>query len=87
MNTNHVSDCCPGDTNTSPAWTRGLKKYGHYYEGVVERADLVLEMHKQDTVTTFGIRRTEKPKSAPAVGKENINQEEQQKDSVEKPKV
>ena len=44
-------------------------------------------MHKQDTVTTFGIRRTEKPKSAPAVGKENINQEEQQKDSVEKSKV
>ena len=79
-----LASCHPGDTNTSPAWTRGLRKY---YEGIVERADLVLEMHKQDTVTTFGIRRTEKPRSAPIVGKENINQDAQQKDSVEKPKV
>ena len=46
-----ASDCCLGDTNTSPAWTRGIKKYGNYYEGVVERADLVLEMHKQYTIT------------------------------------
>ena len=87
MSTDPDYDCCLGDTNTRPAWTRGLKKYGNYYEGIVERADLVLEMHKQDTVTTFGIRRTEKPRSAPAIGKENINQDEQQKDSAEKPKV
>ena len=56
-------------------------------ESTIERADLVLEMYKQDTVTTFGIGRTEKPRSAPIVGKENINQDAQQKDSVEKPKV
>ena len=53
----------PDDTAVGPAWTRGLKKYGNYYEGT-ESAELVLEMHKQDTVTTFGIRRTEKPRSA-----------------------
>ena len=80
-------DCCLGDTNTRPAWTRDLDKYGNYYEGIVKKANLVLEMHKQDTVTTFSIRRTEKLRSAPAIGKENINQDKQQKDSAEKPKV
>lgn len=88
MTTNHPgSVSCPDDTDTGPLWTRGLKKYGNYYEGIVERADLVLEMHKQDTVATFGIRWTEKPRSAPAVGKENVNQDAQHKDSVDKPKV
>ena len=79
----------PDDTAVGPAWTRGLKKYGNYYEGTVESAELVLE---QDTVTTFGIRRTEKPRSAlvaPVVGKENANQDhaQQHKGSVDKPKV
>ena len=89
MNTNHPASASPNDTDVgqSPAWTRGLKKYGNYYEGIVERAELVLEMHKQDTVTTFGIRRTEKPRSAPAVGKENMNHDAQHKDSTDKPKV
>ena len=82
----------PDDTAVGPAWTRGLKKYGNYYEGIVESAELVLEMHKQDTVTTFGIRRTEKPRSAlaaPVVGKENTNQDhaQQHKGSMDKPKV
>lgn len=62
MSTDPDHDWCLGDTNTHPAWTRRLKKYGNYYEGIVERADLVLEIHKQHTVTTFGIRRTEKPR-------------------------
>ena len=88
MNTNHpASASSPDDTDAGPVWTRGLKKYGNYYEGIVERAELVLEMHKQDTITTFGIRRTEKPRSASAVGKENINHDAQHKDSMDKPKV
>jgi hypothetical protein len=97
MSTNHpasVSSPCSDTTaGTGPAWTRGLKKYGNYYEGIVKSAELALEIHKQDTVTTFGIRRTEKPKSAlapaaPAVGNENINHDAQyHKDSVDKPKV
>lgn len=36
-------------------WAMGLKRYGKYYEGIVESAELVLEMHKQDTISTFGI--------------------------------
>ena len=40
------------------------------WKGIIER-DIVLEMHEQDTVTTFGIRQTEKPRSTHAVGKEN----------------
>ena len=63
----------------NPAWARGLKKYGNYYEGIVESAELALEMHKQETVTTFG---TEKPKSSPAFhsNKENENNEDNSKD-------
>lgn len=61
---------------TDPPWAKGLKKYGNYYEGMVENAHLTLELHKVDTVTTFGIRRTEKPRSAiPAKDKENVNPE------------
>lgn len=65
-----------------PPWARGLKKYGNYYEGIVEDAELVLEAHKQHTVTTFGIRRTERPRSAPAVGKENIIVQNKDPDKV-----
>ena len=84
MSTNHPARASfPDDTNAGPAWMRGLKKYGYYYEGIVEGVELVPKMQKQDTITTFGIRRTEKPRSAPAVGKENINHE----DSVDKSKV
>ena len=73
------------DTDTGPAtWTNGLKKYGHYFEGIVERVEHVLELHKQDTVTTFGIRRTEKPRSSPTVGKGTINQSAC---TLDKPKV
>ena len=69
-------------------WAMGLKRYGKYYEGIVESAELVLEMHKQDTISTFGIWRTERPRSAPAVGKENIvEQGTENKDSKDKLKV
>ena len=72
--------------------TKRSQKIWNYYEGIVESAELVLEMHKQDTVTTFGIRQTEKPRTAlaaPVVGKENTNQDhaQQHKGSVDKPKV
>lgn len=52
-----------GDHNV-PLWTSGLKQSGEYFEGIVGNAAAVLEMHKQDTVSTFGIRRSEKT-SAP----------------------
>ena len=71
MNTNHPASASSlDDTDAGLVWTRGLKKYGNYYEGIVERAELVLEMHKQDIITTFGIRWTKKPRSAPVFGKE-----------------
>ena len=58
-----MSDC------PLPSWAKVLKKYGTYYEGVISDAESVLELHKKETVTTFGIRRTEKP----ACNKENKN--------------
>ena len=56
--------------DTAPFWAVGLKKYGCYYEGIVQDVDNVLELHKQDTTTTFGIRRIEKPSSS-STSKEN----------------
>ncbi len=63
-----------GDNNI-PLWTNSLQRCGEYYKGIVENAAPILEMHKQDTVTTFGIRRTEKPTSTPKSrsNKENEN--------------
>ena len=44
---------CPSST-----WASGLSVSGLYYQGVVERDQLekVLELHKRDTVSTFGTR-------------------------------
>lgn len=49
------------------SWTEGLYQYGNYYAGIVEGSDLdkILELHKRDTITTFGTRssrRVKKPK-------------------------
>ena len=44
----------------SPDWaTRfGLTRKGNYYEGFVDDASSVLEIHKRQTVTTWGTRRS-----------------------------
>ena len=39
-----------------PAWAVGLQHKGLYYEGVVDGLDELLELHKRDTVSTFGTR-------------------------------
>jgi len=41
--------------SSSPVWAEGLKKYGAYYEGYVEDLEGTLELHCQDTVTTWVI--------------------------------
>ena len=39
-------------------WAKGLTRYGQYYAGIVDESQLdgVLELHKRDTVSTFGTR-------------------------------
>ena len=39
-------------------WAKGLTRYGLYYAGIVNESQLdeVLELHKRDTVSTFGTR-------------------------------
>ena len=59
-----------------PPWARGLKRYGNYYEGIVQDAELIFEAHKQHTVATV------RPRSAPAVGKENIKVQNKDPDKV-----
>lgn len=41
-----------------PEWSNGLERKGLYFEGIVDSAQLneVLELHKRDTVSTFGTR-------------------------------
>ena len=45
-------------TCLSPTWASGLSASGLYYQGILDRNQLeeVLELHKRDTVSTFGTR-------------------------------
>ena len=61
------------DPPPAPSWADGLIKHGDNYEGIVNNVSAVLELHKQDTVSTFGIRRSERPRSAP--GKKDMDTE------------
>ena len=47
----------------------GRNNYDCYYKGIVQDAKNVLELHKQDTATMFGIHRTEEPSHS--ISKEN----------------
>ena len=52
--------------NVEPdSWTHGLQRNGDYYEGVVSSLDDRLEVHKRETVTTWGTR-TSTSNSKPA---------------------
>ena len=43
---------------SAPRWADGLTAAGLYYDGVVDESKLqdTLELHKRDTVSTFGTR-------------------------------
>ena len=58
----------------APSWTQGLTRYGKYYTGIVEESNLdkILELHKRDTVSTFGTRSSRRVmKSKPQRGNKN----------------
>ena len=44
----------------APVWAEKLQKHGDYYEGIVksEEVDCILELHKRETVTSYGTRRS-----------------------------
>ena len=54
-----------------PVWAEGLKKVGTYYEGYVEDLEGTLELHRRDTVTTWGIRRSQRKQPAPGMDEKN----------------
>jgi hypothetical protein len=65
----------------SPKWTEGLTVAGLYFDGVVDgdKLDEVIELHKRDTVSTFGTRSSRRvcePRKKP-VHDENKPQNEQ----------
>ena len=38
-----------------PVWAKGFKSVGKYYfSGVVDNVDSLLELHRRDTLCTFG---------------------------------
>ena len=39
----------------SPRWCEGLQKRCTYYEGYVDDLESVLEAHRRDTITSWGI--------------------------------
>ena len=57
----------------TPDWATqfGLACKGNYYEGFVDNASSVLEIHKRQTVTTWGTRRSTSSGSACTEDKEN----------------
>ena len=57
-----------------PVWAEGLKKVGTYYEGYVEDLERTLELHRRDTVTTWGIQRSQRKQPAPGMdgSKKNV---------------
>lgn len=66
----------------SPKWTEGLTVAGLYYDGVIDgdKFDEVIELHKRDTVSTFGTRssrRVSEPKKKQIVYDENKPSNEQ----------
>ena len=66
----------------SPKWTEGLTVAGLYYDGIVDgdKLDEVIELHKRDTVSTFGTRssrRMSEPKKKQVVHDENKPPNEQ----------
>ena len=65
----------------SPKWTEGLTVAGLYFDGIVDgdKLDEVIELHKRDTVSTFGTRssrRVSEPRKK-TVHDENKPQNEQ----------
>ena len=61
-----------------PSWAEGLSVAGLYYDGVVDETRLqeVLELHKRDTVSTFGTRcsrRVSKTVNTTNTGKESAS--------------
>ena len=44
--------------NMASSWKDGLSRAGLYFDGIIEESKLqeVLELHKRDTVSTFGTR-------------------------------
>ena len=50
-----------------PVWAEGLRKVGTYYEGYVEDLEGTLELHRRDTVTKLGIRRSQSKQPAPGM--------------------
>ena len=65
-----------------PVWAEGLKKVGTYYEGYVEDLEGTLELHRRDTVTTWGIRRSQQRKQ-PAPGTDEKNESKKSVVSVQ----
>ena len=69
-----------------PEWSSDLERKGLYFEGIVDSAvlDEVLELHKRDTVSTFGTgssRRVAEPKKGSQSSK--MTTEAQQADQKE----
>ena len=65
-----------------PKWTEGLTVAELYYDGIVDgdKLDEVIELHKRDTVSTYGTcssRRVSEPKKKQVVNDENKPHNEQ----------
>ena len=58
----------------TPSWETGLDAKGLYYEGIVDDATALLDKHKINTVTTYGIRRSRKNHQLPHSTSDTFNE-------------
>jgi len=56
---------------STPSWAKNLIRKGNYYEGCVDDFDSLFEEYKQQTVTTWGTRRSTKHQLQVQDNKEN----------------
>ena len=66
--------------NSQPSWSKGLKRSGLYYEGIVDDCHQVLELHRRSTMSTFGTRTSYRAQSK-SFGEDSKEVNKENKDS------
>ena len=69
--------------NSQPSWSKGLKRSGLYYEGIVDDCDQVLELHRRSTMSIFGTRTSYRAQSKSVSEEDTQDKEDKEnKDKV-----
>jgi hypothetical protein len=76
-----------GILNQEMSWNKNLKQAGQYLTGYVDDLQTVLELHKIDTVSTFGMRTSRKSSIAINIKQLDATDDINSKVQTEKKKI